>query len=416
LIFTKSYKSLTIFFFTFRAAKIEKIYNFAKVSNIFDLYLVDSPFIYTRSLDNDPFIGRQNEIDWLSSNLMQGVHTMIVEPSFSGKQSLINQGFLRVQKQKAPKKICYVPLFNIRSWDDFLTHLAERAADSFVNTLTEWKSLCLDLLPLNNPTVKIDERKMNSLHLSFSPKLSEKQREELFAFPERVCYHFQEQLVVYMSDFQCVNLFDDSYPLLTSALKTWRQHTQTTYLISASKPNAMHALDGNREILKKVFEHIPLTPIDERLFTDHIVRGFSKAGRVISKELAELLYRKMEGHPFYTQHFAHLCFVNTKGFMNNAMYQQAFEELLEIYHRPFTAITDDLTPPQINFLKAVTHNVERFCTSDVLKKYELNSSANVTRVRMALEKKEILYFKRNKPFFIDPLFKIWFSERFTSPL
>ena len=339
---------------------------------------------------------------------------MIVEPPYSGKQSIVNQGFLRIQKQKSPKKICHVQLFNIRTWDNFLTLLAEKTIGTFVNTVEEWKIVCQELLPLNHPTVKVGERKMNDMHLSFAPSLTGTQKEELLDLPERLSFHFQEQLIVYISEFQNINSFDTSYKMLISALKIWKQHVQTTYLIASSKPNVIWSIDGSREILKNVFEHIPLAIIEEKSFVDYILKGFSKAGRVISKELAEALYRKMEGHPYYTQHFAHLCFINTKGFMNNAMYHQAYEELLDVYHRPFVAITDDLTPPQINFLKAVSHKIDRFCTSEVLTKYELNSSANVTRVRDALEKKEILVFVRNKPRFLDPLFSIWFSERFLS--
>ena len=375
---------------------------------------MDSPFNYTRPIKNDTFLGRQNEIDWISSNLSQGVHTMIIEPPYSGKQSLINQGFLLSQKQKTPIKICTLQLYNIRNWSDFLFHLADKAIGSFANTLDEWKTLCAELLPYNNPAVKINDRQINDVYLSFSPLSSEGHLEELFALPERLCYHFQERLIVFMNDFQNVNHFEDSYKTLMHALKIWKQHHQTAYLIAASKPNAMRVMDGSREILKKVFEQIPLTSIDEKIFTDHIVKCFAKAGRVVSKDLAELIYRKMEGHPYYTQYFAHLCFINTKGFMNNAMYYQAYEELLDIHHRRFTTLTDDLTTPQINYLKAIIHNVERFCTLEVLEKYGLNSSANVTRVRMALEKKEVLEFIGNKPRFLDPLFKIWLSERFLS--
>ena len=375
---------------------------------------MDSPFIYTRPLNNDTFLGRQHEIDWLSSNLMQGVHTMVVEPSFSGKQSLINQGFQQLHKQKTQKKICFIQLYHIRKWDDFLKHLTNRVMSNFAHTFDDWEMLCSELFPFNSPKVVFDEKEPNDTHLLFGSSLSEIQRDELLTLPERLCFHFQEQLIVYMNDFQNVNHFVNSYKTLASALKTWKQQTQVTYLISASKPNAMNALDGSNNLLKGVFEQIPLSPIDEKSFTDYIIKGFSKAGRVISKELAESLYRTTEGHPYYTQHFAHICFVHTKGFMNNFMYLEAYEELLDIYHRSFTAITDDLTPPQINYLKAVIHNIDRFCTAEVLKKYELNSSANVTRVRLALEKKEILQFTRNKPRFFDPLFKIWFTERFVS--
>ena len=310
--------------------------------------------------------------------------------------------------------MCSVQLFNIRSWDDFLFSLSEQTIGMFVTTLDEWKSLCSALLPLNHPTVKVNEKKINDIHLSFSPTSSQEQREELLNLPERLCVHYQERLIVHISDFQNISFFETTFKSLIVALKIWKQHTRATYLATASKPNVMRLMDGSREMLMRVFERIPFAPIEEKIFVDYIINGFAKAGRVISKEMAETLFRKTEGHPYYTQHFAHLCFINTKGFMNNAMFNQSYEDLLDIHHKHFATITDDLTPPQINFLKAVTNNIERFCTVEVLKKYGLNSSANVTRVRLALEKKEILVFVRNKPIFQDPLFKIWFTERFCS--
>ena len=168
--------------------------------------------------------------------------------------------------------------------------------------------------------------------------------------------------------------------------------------------------------MKKTFEHITLAAVDEKLFKDYLIKGFYKAGRVISADLAEALLRTTGGHPYYTQYFAHICFVNTKGYMNDAMFSSAYKELLDILHHRFCRITDDLTTPQINFLKAVIDGIERFCTAEVLETYRLHSSANVTRVRAALEKKEILVFIRNKPYFLDPIFKIWFSERFIAAL
>ena len=341
---------------------------------------------------------------------------MVVAPPFSGKQSLVNQVFMQLQKQEIPIKIGVVPLFNIRTWPDFLSLLVKQAIGSFVNTLDEWQSLCANLLPINHPLVYVNEGKINDIHLAFNPIRTEEQVKELLAFPEQLCIHFNERLIIHIIDFQNIELFDNRHTFLAMVLHHWKQCTKATYLATASKVNAIRMLNGPQELLKKTFDQITFTPIEERLFTDYIVSHFSKAGRVISKELAELLYETTGGDPYYTQYLAHLCFINTKGFMNEAMFRQAYEELLNILHRRFCAITDDLTPPQINFLKAIINGIERFCTAEVMEAYQLHSSANVTRVRTALEKKEILVFIRNKPHFLDPLFKTWFSERFISAL
>ena len=53
----------------------------------------------------------------------------------------------------------------------------------------------------------------------------------------------------------------------------------------------------------------------------------------------------------------------------------------------------------------------RFSTSEIIRKYSLNSSANVKRVKDALMKKEILTFDADdKPSFLDPLFEYWIKK------
>ena len=50
---------------------------------------------------------------------------------------------------------------------------------------------------------------------------------------------------------------------------------------------------------------------------------------------------------------------------------------------------------------------------DILDKYNLNSSANVNRLKEALTKKEIITFNEYKEaVFIDPLLKLWFANYF----
>ena len=64
-------------------------------------------------------------------------------------------------------------------------------------------------------------------------------------------------------------------------------------------------------------------------------------------------------------------------------------------------------------IKAALEGVVKFTSGDVLDKYRLNSSANVSRLKEALTKKEIITFNEKKPAtFLDPLFKLWFTTYF----
>ena len=65
----------------------------------------------------------------------------------------------------------------------------------------------------------------------------------------------------------------------------------------------------------------------------------------------------------------------------------------------------------MNLLKATLEGVVRFSSADVIRKYGLNSSANVKRVKDALIKKEVLIFDENdNPILADPLFEYWLKK------
>jgi hypothetical protein len=74
---------------------------------------------------------------------------------------------------------------------------------------------------------------------------------------------------------------------------------------------------------------------------------------------------------------------------------------------------DDLTDHQLSLVEAALDGVVRFSASDVIEKYELNSSANVRRVKDALKKKEVLTFnEKDEPEILDPLFEYWLRKHF----
>ena len=73
----------------------------------------------------------------------------------------------------------------------------------------------------------------------------------------------------------------------------------------------------------------------------------------------------------------------------------------------------DLTTFQVSLLRAVVDGHVKFSSAEVIKKYGLNSSANVRRLKDALCKKEIITFDENDvPQIIDPLFEYWVTRNF----
>ena len=100
-----------------------------------------------------------------------------------------------------------------------------------------------------------------------------------------------------------------------------------------------------------------------------------------------------------------------RGYVLEPTLVDALDCLIAIHQPRFEAIMNSLTTHQVSLLRATVAGVTRFSSSDVIRRYELNSSANVKRIKEALMKKEVLAFNENDlPAFLDPLFEYWIRK------
>jgi hypothetical protein len=67
----------------------------------------------------------------------------------------------------------------------------------------------------------------------------------------------------------------------------------------------------------------------------------------------------------------------------------------------------------MNFLRAIINGVHKeFTTQNVLKKYQLGSSANVSIVKRALIKKELIETEKRQIVIPDPVLEVWLKREF----
>jgi len=122
------------------------------------------------------------------------------------------------------------------------------------------------------------------------------------------------------------------------------------------------------------------------------------------------MYQLTEGHPYYTQQLAEIAYYKTKGFMTEAILNESFDYLTELHSDLFREITGRLSIYQLSFVRAILDGVTKFSAQEILDKYKFNSSANVVRLKEAVQKKEILEQEGEKWYFLDPLFKSWLKR------
>lgn len=91
--------------------------------------------------------------------------------------------------------------------------------------------------------------------------------------------------------------------------------------------------------------------------------------------------------------------------------EDAIDNLLEQNRAFLQRDIEQLTELQLNFLKALANGVkEGFTKKDVLKKYRLESSANVQGIKKALVAKDIIDTTEKEILFNDSLLKLWIQR------
>ena len=94
-------------------------------------------------------------------------------------------------------------------------------------------------------------------------------------------------------------------------------------------------------------------------------------------------------------------------------FKEAYQDLIDQNTPLFEKQTESLTTYQMNFLRAIVGGVEsEFTKQEVLTEYQLGSSANVSIVKRALEKKELIEIEKRKISIPDPILKEWLRREF----
>lgn len=373
---------------------------------------MDSPFFYTDIVTGPAFIGRDKEVARICDLIRSKNNILIYGPARIGKRSLIQNALNKLSQESYRYTLFKVNLFNIRCIEAFMLRYTNILFSYFATSPMEWNTLLKKYIP--SAPYGLDENSSKP-QLTYTSKelLANEQIIELLNLPDRLAKESETNIIIYFEQFQDINLFDDAHRFFKIFEKCMQSHNRTSYIITGERKNAMDDIFEKHKYFYRQTEKIELNPINRKVFADFIVKGFLKAGKVIQHEQAETIYNAVEGDPWYTQHLADLCYDRTQGYMSDKVIPQALQSLINLHDFLFHSIAYGLSKHQLRFIKALLEGVTKFSSADILDKYNLNSSANVNRIKEALAKKEILTINENKEIvFIDPLFKLWFTKYF----
>jgi hypothetical protein len=372
---------------------------------------MNSPFIYGKIASGSTFTDRESEQKRLSDNIESHISSILISPRRWGKSSLVMKVGQTLQQNKKSLRFCFLDMFNVRTEQEFYAHFTREVLrvsySKWEERVESAKRFFKQIIPKFN--MGIDP--VNDLSISFDWEEVKKSPEEILNLPEKICKEKNIQLVVCIDEFQNIGFFDNPVAFQKKLRAQWQHHKFTTYCLYGSKRHLMTELFENKSMpFYKFGDVIFLEKIPETYWTPFIINGFKRTGKSISNDCATQIAQQMENHPYFVQQLAHTVWNITKKQCTDKEYHESIDRLLTDHAILFQREVDDLTNPQINFLKAVCSNVTQFSSAETLQAYKLGTSGNVNRIKESLVNKEVLDITPKRIDFIDPLFKLWFSS------
>ncbi len=335
------------------------------------------------------FVRRDSEIRTFISLIERGRNVVLAEPLKTGKSSLVRQGFQEMEQSGRPFIPVPVALQDARTASSLMLRLTEAVQQTTEGGLPE--AAAADGL------------------------------REAFLLPFRAGKRTGVRRVVVFEEFQSLLLGDDADNICRTLAEVFETLPDelaggAVYVLVGSRVNAMLDMMEHTR-LGRHLQRLRLSTPDLKDTVEHVVRGFLASGKVVEQDPAREICRTLRGNLWYINHLSAICESLTRGYITNAMLQDSLAALTAIHEPLFVTLTSDLTGFQLSLLRAILDGHTHFSSAEIIRRYNLHSSANVRRVKDALCKKEIISFdgEDGAPILQDPLFEYWLRNVYFHP-
>ena len=367
-------------------------------------------FIFGVATSGDNFTDREKETLRLVLNFQHGVNTVLISPRRWGKTSLVQKACSLAQSDKL--KIVYLDIFSCRSDRDFYDAFASAILKQTSSKLDEWLDHAKLFLSRISPKISMGTDPMTDFSISLEINPKSNNIDEILQLPEKIAQKKGYNIVVCIDEFQQIAEFKDSKTFQKRLRSIWQLQKSVSYCLFGSKKHLMNELFEKKSLpFYKFGDAIYLSKIETRDWIDYICRRFEATGKRISEKLAEKICQIVDNHSSYVQQLAWLVWIHTDKIATEQDFETAYQDIIDQNTPLFEKQTESLTTYQMNFLRAIIDGVNsEFTTQEILHKYQLGSSANVSIVKRALVKKELIEIEKRQVIIPDPVMAVWLKR------
>ena len=372
---------------------------------------IENPFVFGKAAEGTYFTDRTEDAKRLHANLTHGINTIIISPRRWGKTSLVKKVIADINRPDI--KPVFIDIFQCKSEYEFYHAFASAVIKQTSSRLDEWVETAKNFLSNISPKFSFGSDPMNDFSLSFEWNPKDDTETDILQLPEKIAQKKDVHLVICLDEFQQIADFDDTQKFQKKLRSVWQHQQNVTYCMFGSKKHLMENIFNDKaNPFYKFGDMMFLKKIPTEEWVPFICAKFQETGKKISPELASKICEATENLSSYVQHLAWVVWYKTDKVVTNKDVTAAIDDLLEQNKVFFQREVEQLSELQLNFLRALANGVTTgFSRKDVIKKYRLESSANVQSVKKALLKKDLINVDGQEISFNDSLFKQWLKRQ-----
>ncbi len=369
--------------------------------------MTDQVFIFGKPVEGNTFTDREKESARLAADFAGGINSFIVSPRRWGKTSLVK----KVIRETDNKKILciFTDVFKAKTPGEFCEILGNAVLKQSATAIDEILENVRRFLGRIQLGVNLATDPTNAVKIQFGLNDAQPPIDDILNLPEKIAEKKNVRIVVCIDEFQQITEFADSLSFQKRLRTVWQHQQNVSYCLFGSKKHMMERLfDNEAKPFYKFGDIIYLKRIPFAYWEAYISGKFKAEGKSISSDQIERICQTVDYHSSYVQQLCWYVYLFSDNVVTNQDIDAGIEELIDQNTALFESRTENLTPVQMRFLRALADGVcDGFSSAAVISKYKLGSSAASIATKKALLEKGLIYMEESKCLLADPVMGLW---------
>ena len=371
----------------------------------------ENPFIFGKAAEGSYFTDREEDSKRLMANLTHGINTILISPRRWGKTSLVKKVISEIKRPDI--KLVLIDIFQCKSEYEFYQTFATAIIRQTSSKIDECVEMAKNFLANISPKFSFGTDPMNDFSLSFEWEPKSNMDTDILQLPERIAQKKNVHIVVCLDEFQQIADFQDTLTFQKRLRSVWQHQQNVSYCMFGSKKHLLQNIFNDKSMpFYKFGDMMFLKKIPTEKWIPFVCSKFQSTGKVITPKQVSDICTATENLSTYVQHLSWIVWYKSAEVVTDKNISDAIADLLEQNKVFFQREVEQLSELQLNFLCAIANGVSSgFSRKEIIKKYRLESSANIQSVKKALLKKDLIDVDGQEISINDSLFKLWLKQQ-----